>query len=173
MSADFPTIGPSPHEEGQPGLHMQLEGFEISDEVEAVARKLIDRHGRLYFLDQFRIGYLLHHTDPPKSKDRHKWATARLAPKWALPFMKVDGCITVNQPVWQVLSEERREALMLHELLHYGQNEDSGALETVPHDIEEFGFVVAEYGQWRNSLVYFAEQLALGLAKQGQVPSGD
>lgn len=161
--SEFPTIQPHPSEQGQPGLHLQMVGYQLSEEVEAVAGRLISEHDRLRFLEVFEVAYLLHHAEPPKRADKHEWANARKVSGWARALTKYDGALVVNAPVWQVLTEQHREALLLHELLHFGQDERTGDLVLVGHDIEEFGYVVATYGQWRPSLTHFAEQLGLGL----------
>lgn len=161
--SDLPSLPRHEAEQGQPGLHVVLQGFEMSGEVEAVADKLINAHHGLQFLRQFDLAYLLEHADLPSGGKYCDWAKARLVPKWARAVASADAAVTVNALVWQVLTDKHREALVLHELLHLGQNEKSGALEIVPHDVEEFSFVVRQYGQWRPSLVDFAEQLALGL----------
>lgn len=163
--SEFPTIAPQPSEQGQPGLHIQKVGFERSDELEHVAQTLIDRHDRLRPLEDFRIGYLLHHTDPPKRADKHEWAHARKVSGWATALCPFDGALVVNAPVWQVLNERHREALVLHELLHFDRDEQSGDLVLVGHDIEEFAFVAATYGAWRPSIRDFAEQLSLALPR--------
>lgn len=165
--SEFPSVAPQPSEQGQPGLHIQLVGYQLSDEVERVATELIARHDRFRWLGQFELAYLLHHTEPPKRADKHEWAQARKVSGWQRAITSYDGALIVNAPVWQVLPDQRREALVLHELLHFGQDEQSGDLVLVGHDIEEFGFVVATYGQWRPSLEAFAEQLALGLGHGG------
>ena len=159
--SDMPTIAPQPSEEGQPGLHVELTGWQHSEELEAVGQRLLDRHPRLRWLEDYPLAWLLHHADPPEKP--HDIGSARKVSGWARALTQVDGAVIVNAPVWRQLSEQQREALVLHQLLHFGQHEKTGALLTVPHDVEEFGFVVATYGQWRPSLRDFAEQLGLGL----------
>lgn len=160
---DLPVIRPMPSEEGQPGLRAHLEGFEISDEVEDVMQRLVATHQRLSFLEDWSVGCLLHHTDPPEERTPHELGRARLVPKHFLPYCKVDATVTVNAPIWQVLTERQREALILHELLHFGTHEKTGALLIVPHDVEEFGFVAATYGAWEPGLREFGQQLQMGL----------
>lgn len=167
--SDLPTIPRRPSEEGQPGLMTYASGYEVSDEVAAVATKLIGEHPRLRFLDDFGVAYLLHHTDPPAEGSPHVWGKARLVPKWARALTSAyDAAVTINEPIWRALQQEQhREALVLHELLHFGTHEKTGELVTVPHDVEEFGFVAAQYGAWRPDLRAFGEQLALGLGRGG------
>lgn len=164
---DLPAIRPQPSEDGQPGLRTHLDGFEISSEVADVARRLIAQHTRLGFIDDFEIGYLLHHTDPPAERTPHQLGKARLVPKHFLPYSSVAATITCNAPIWQVLPERQREALVLHELLHLGTHEKTGDLVIVPHDVEEFGFVAATYGAWEPGLRDFAYQLQMGLGAGG------
>jgi hypothetical protein len=160
---DLPAIPERDNEQAQPGLYVKLEGFELSAEVQAVAERLIASHSRLRPLSEWTLAYLLHHADPPKRGNAHTWASAKLVPKWMRPLTDHDAAVIVNAKVWAVLPERQREALTLHELLHLEENEQ-GRLEVVPHDVEEFGLVVATYGQWRPSLEAFAEQLSMGLS---------
>ena len=161
--SDLPEIPRRPAEDGQPGLTQYAVGYEISAEVEAVANRLIGQHRRLSYRDDWELGYLLHHTDPPTEGGVHKLGAARLTPKHARPFSTVDATVSVNEPIWRALSERQREALVLHELLHLGTHEKTGELLIVPHDVLEFGFVAATYGRWNPALRDFSDQLALGL----------
>lgn len=160
--SDYPSIRPAPSEEGEPGLFTKLEGFAHSEELEAVAVRLIGRHQRLRYLEDYPIAYLLHHTEPPEKP--HDVGSARKISGWQRALTTVDGVVILNAPVWQAVSEQQREALMLHQLLHFGLHEKTGALLIVGHDVEEFGLVAATYGAWRPSLRDFAEQLSMGLA---------
>jgi hypothetical protein len=167
MSGDLPTIAPQPSEEGQPGLHVKMFGWQRSDELEAVALRLIRKHARLVWLYEsgYSIAYLLDHADPPEKA--HDVVKVGLVSGWQRALTDEDAALIVNAPVWQNLPEQQREALVLHGLLHFGANEKTGKLLTVPHDVEEFTFVVAEYGAWRPSLRAMGEQLALGLRDGG------
>lgn len=164
-SDDTPMIRAQAGE--QRGMSVNLEGFEVSTELEAMARRLVHAHDRLRDLDQFEIAYLWDHGDPPRNGKACAWGKARLMPRWVQPLAPYDACITIMSKVWNFLRDRQREALLLHELMHLGQNPDSGMLEVVPHDIEEFGYVAAQYGAWRSSLEAFHEQLQLGLDPAG------
>jgi hypothetical protein len=158
---DTPMLRPQASE--QRGMSVSLEGFEVSSELEAMARRLISEHGRLSHLEDFAVAYLWDHGDPPRNGKPCAWGKARLVPRWVQPLAPSDACITILSKVWMVLADRQREALLLHELLHLGLNPDSGMLEVVPHDVEEFGYVAAQYGAWRSSLEAFGQQLQLGL----------
>jgi hypothetical protein len=162
---DLPSIGPHPHEEGEPGLHAYLEGYQRSSEVERVANDLIREQVGLAWLGQYGLAYLLHHTDPPEEGAKPcTWARARLVPKWAQAL--TDGsvaAIVVNAPVWRQIPDEARQPLLLHALLHLGANEKTGALVLQDHDVAEFGQVARAYGAWLPSLRAFGEQLTLGM----------
>lgn len=164
---DLPAIRPHPSEDGQPGLHVALEGYQVSDEVAGVSRRLIDRHQRLAFLEDWDVGYLLHHADPPDERSPHQLGRARLVPKHFLPYSSVAATISVNAAIWQVLTEPQREALVLHHLLHLGTHPKTGELVILPHDVEEFGFVAATYGAWEPGLREFGRQLVLALGEAG------
>lgn len=162
---DFPKIMARPQDHG--GVRITESGYSLSDEVEAVARRLIAKHPRFRPLQDFTIAYLLKHGDLPRSKDRHLWAKARGITDLYQALCPYQGAVYVMKVVWEQLPEQAREALLAHELCHFEVNEEKGTLGTMGHDIEEFGFVVGEYGQWRPDLTWFAEQMQLGLAKVG------
>lgn len=165
--SDLPELQPGrpDHVEGKPGLVVKTSGFAISSEVADVARQLIDRHDFLAFVDGYDVVYLMDHSELPLGGKYCDMAKARLVPPWVRALFEADAAISVNVHAWQILNPTRREALVLHELLHLGQN-DKGALVIVPHDVEEFGRVAALYGPWRNALDVFGQQLQLGLERR-------
>lgn len=158
---DTPMLRPQAGE--QRGMSTHLEGYELSTELEHRARRMISEHDVLRHLEGFEVAYLWDHGDPPRNGKPCAWGKARLVPRWVQPMVLADGCITIMSKVWLVLSDRQRDALLMHELLHLGQNEDSGLLEVVPHDVEEFGYVASTYGAWRSSLEAFGQQLQLRL----------
>ena len=72
-----------------------------------------------------------------------------------------DFVIIIDKQFWEI-HEDMREPLLMHEMLHCGQNEDESAT-TIPHDLEEFGAVVRRYGLWRTDVKHFSNQLQLGI----------
>lgn len=164
MTDDFPSIRPSgPDDEDEPGFRMDPRGYAHSEELEAVAERLIASHTRLNFLEEHHLAYLLDWEGPPATLATDTVGKARRVTGWQQALTPHRGALVVDARTWQVLGERQREALVLHHLLHFSENPKSGALELVGHDVEEFGLVAATYGQWQPSLRNFAEQLAMGL----------
>lgn len=66
--------------------------------------------------------------------------------------------IEIAADVWDVLSPDRRMALLDHELSHcFVEIADAGEikLRLAPHDIEEFRGVVARHGDWLEDIEEF------------------
>jgi predicted metallopeptidase len=153
---------PTPPTFGQPAAAAEQPTFVVSDEVRAVARRVIADHpGRLGDLEQFRIAFLLNHGTPPGDETGvHAIAKAIRAPDLWATLAEKDAAVWVLADVWPSLSERQRQAVIYHELLHFIVT-DKGALRLVKHDVEEFIAVVSEYGAWHGALDALAQQLTL------------
>ncbi len=66
--------------------------------------------------------------------------------------------IEIAADAWKDLSEHQRQALVYHELLHCGMDDDGDPL-IMPHDVEEFRRVGEVFGLWKADLERFAESL--------------
>lgn len=163
-----------PPEFGAPEEAREEEGYQLSDEVGDVARQLIDSHPRFGHIDADRIvmGYALQTGKKPEGKGGlHLLAKAVKAPTlWRDLGQGFEVVVWANALAWGRLTEHAREALIAHELSHVGGRSEQGKVQMLEHDIEEFGWVVKQYGQWHSGLEYFAEQLGLGL---GSKPTGE
>lgn len=147
-----------------------------SPEVGVIAERLLDTHLTLARLrtSDLNIAYCLQAgADPQKVKGRERTMDSigraiKAPPLWR-DLAGVDGVIWVNEVAWNGLSERLREAVVLHELLHFDvEVSDDGdeKLVVLKHDIEEFGLVVSTYGPWHGGLERFAEQIKMGLDRQ-------
>lgn len=135
--------------------------WRVSDDVRAVARRLIGRYPTQFgFIDNhsFRIAYLARTDGPP---DEVKIDTVGKCVKAAGPvgfLADIDFVIWVNDWYWANFPQHH-EAIVLHELLHVGVT-DKGRPALYKHDVEEFIGVVAQYGAWEGNRKRFAEALA-------------
>lgn len=80
----------------------------------------------------------------------------------ALPGEADFFLITIAEDIWENLSDERRCALVDHELSHcYLDVDDEGnvKLRTRGHDLEEFCRIVERHGFWREDVGRFADQV--------------
>lgn len=83
----------------------------------------------------------------------------------------LDAVVEITDWRWEDQdTAQRQEALVAHVLSH-GLMTEKGALQIQPHDLEEFRWVVAQYGAWQPEIVAFGEQLAL-FADRGPVGNG-
>lgn len=164
--------------------------FKPAPEVERIARELIrDHHPHLL---KRRVEFVFTEK-APKSGTKEIWGTARivngLAAFLANSYTEVaDGIeelnedffvICISEPVWGMLSDRCRKALLDHELCHcWVEEKDDGdtTLKLVHHDLEEFGSVVQRWGVWRDDLDRFLTKADEG-REQGslfdQEDSGD
>jgi hypothetical protein len=127
-------------------------------EIQPVADKLIGAVDSIRRLRNFEIKYLFA-KDELTSKGKRVLGKAckfgekdRLLHRW-------NFLIIIDENFWKTYPD-KREPLVLHELLHCGQN-DEGNPTMLPHDLEEFGEVVRRYGGWATDVVMFDRQLEL------------
>lgn len=66
--------------------------------------------------------------------------------------------IEIAADEWKHLDECQRKALVFHELLHCGEDDDCKPM-IVPHDVEEFSAVAEHFGLWKSDLEQFAQSL--------------
>jgi len=74
--------------------------------------------------------------------------------------------IEIDKTYWPSLSENEREALVDHELTHCIVDEDEGTLKILPHDLEEFYFIVKRHGLWSEEYKLWQQPLiVIGLTQ--------
>lgn len=103
------------------------------------------------------IGYLFR--EKMKTRSKAIWGKAAKAGSKVEFFAEHDFLIEFNWQEWRHLSPMQRIALVDHELMHCGREENDKGERSwvmVPHDIEEFGAIVQRWGLWRRDLTVFA-----------------
>jgi hypothetical protein len=104
------------------------------------------------------IGYLFR--EKLSDRDRTRLAQAsRVSGKLAF-YSDLDLMIEVNWEAWRFLSDERRIALIDHELCHFAEHiDDEGecSYKLVSHDVEEFSSIVRRWGLWKLDLERFGK----------------
>lgn len=63
--------------------------------------------------------------------------------------------IEYDELIWQDLTEEKRVALVDHELAHCGNDADGVYMKA--HGLEEFGDIVLRHGLWKSDVKQFAD----------------
>lgn len=142
--------------------------YEESDAIAEVASRLI----RLFvtkfgWTTSFKVGYVMVKGSKPKS-DRRFDAMAKFkkVPPLYHGLAGFDAVVEVQEWAWDSLDPTQQEALVAHELCH-GSMSEKGVLRVERHDLEEFRFVVRNYGAWAQDIAAFDEQLALFDEKGG------
>jgi len=144
--------------------------FSSAPEVKEIAEELIQKHHPSLRDFQPRIEYVFIDKTPKKG-GKEVWGTMRKVTNLAAflaqnEFAQEQGIndpffvMTITKPVWDILSHEKKVALVDHELCHAAVEEkDNGEtkLVIVPHDLEEFTCIVKRHGLWREDVKEFAD----------------
>lgn len=135
--------------------------YQESAEVRSVAERLV----RLYpvqfgWTASFRIGYVLVSGLKLNLDKREPWGKFKKVPPLYRGLTGLDVVVELVEDRWCRLAAEQQEALVAHELCH-GSMSERGALRVEKHDLEEFRFVVAQWGAWDEDVRRFGEQLDL------------
>lgn len=169
--------------------------FDPAPEVEAIAKELIPLHHQhiVDFSVNIRYAFV---NKTPKTKGKEVWGSchkitgrnAYLARENAdqEPFFM----ITISRDVWDVLPQEKRVALVDHELCHawaeVKQAKDEAAadvdeeieqdnpvrLSVKPHDLEEFSCIVRRHGLWREDVEDFVNEALKAKDREGYYEAG-
>jgi hypothetical protein len=134
-----------------------------SDEIQDVAEKLISMHHE--HLKGAAIAYLMHKVDKDKSDQlsipvkraghAHKIASARIVPENYHALCGFDFLLTVDERFWILFDEDKRIALIDHELSHMRKDEDG--FYCASHDLEEFSDIIVRHGYWKADVRRFME----------------
>lgn len=144
--------------------------YKHAQEVEDIALDLIPKyHGHLQDFN-VHIEYVFV-SKAPKRNGKEIWGTCRRVSGFNAYMSHSQGdepffVIVISEPVWDVLPQDKREALVDHELCHAwseaDQSEDDDEADPVklslrPHDLEEFSAIVRRHGLWREDIEDFVE----------------
>ncbi len=136
--------------------------YEESPVVATVAHRLIRFFPTKFgWTSNFTLGYVMV-TGSKRRDDRRFDAMAkfRKTPPLYHGLSGFDAVVEVRDWAWAGLTAEQQEALVAHELCH-GSMSEKGGLRVERHDLEEFFFVVREYGAWQADIAELDRQLRL------------
>jgi predicted metallopeptidase len=147
-------------------------------EVQKIADKLIPQYHQHIIDFSVKIRYVFV-DKTPNSKGKEVWGTCRKVSglNAYLEGESPDGdaffVITISKDIWDILPEDKRIALVDHELCHAvaeakQQKNDSDSdddmetdnpikLSVKPHDLEEFSCIVRRHGLWREDIQEFVD----------------
>lgn len=125
-------------------------------------REIVRDYPEVSQLGGKRIKFLLAVT-PMKTKGRQILGKCRLFTEKDRHYHDWDAEIVLDKQYWEE-NPDRRKALLFHELCHLEVDDETGALRSVHHDLEEFYAVWRHFGDWKGELaIANAEQLSLNL----------
>ena len=131
---------------------MAAEFYEASEELETIARKLIQEHHS--HLVEARIKYLFR-TGNWEVKKRETWGQAKKVGKEVNYLTGYDFIVTIHRDVWEQLDDKEKRALLDHELQHCSAGTDDAGNKVwyiQGHDVEDFYAIIKRHGLWSKSL---------------------
>ena len=160
MTAAAPLLRPVP----EFVQHHDEPAFVPAPDVRDVADRLIDRFPSFAHLRQWRVDYWFE-TKIPKS---HGGCTtigrASVDSELVSARTGYDALVVVNAPWWGHADDNRRQALVYHELSHFDtklSDDGDATLRTVKHDLEMFIGEASHFGAWRHGIREVADQLQI------------
>jgi len=123
---------------------------EASSEVIAIANELIEQYHP--WLKEARVGFVFR-DEPQKSGNKLVIGKVSKVCEQFKPHMDLDFLIWIAESFYVNMDDDRRKALIDHELCHCGFID--GTARMCSHDIEEFTVVVQRWGLWRPDLITF------------------
>lgn len=123
---------------------LSIRDAEPSRQLKKLADAVINKFDELHFISEYgiKIGYVLSQEKPPGTKVKYAdCEKVKLKYQAWLPF---DFIITFYEPNTELLNENQKKILMLHELKHIGIGERGLKLEE--HDVEDFAKILEDYG---------------------------
>lgn len=123
-----------------------MEKRKLNKEFYHLAQEVLDETRELEYIknSNIKIAYL---ESDKKKKSRGSLVFGECEKvtdknKWAIPY---DFTITIFRPNVSHFNKDQMKILLCHELLHIGIS-DKGKLSIVPHDLEDFKFIIDNYG---------------------------
>ena len=118
----------------------------LNEEYSQIAQELIETEAVLLDIRRNDVTIIYLSSDKEKkSKGKFVCGECEKVPdkyKWAVP---ADFTITIYDPNCEGMTADQMRILILHELMHIGITEQ-GKFFVVPHDIEDFEYIIKEYG---------------------------
>jgi hypothetical protein len=123
---------------------LSIRDAEPNRELKRLADKIIEKFDELHFINEYgiKIGYVLSQEKPAGTKIKYA-DCEKLKTKYQA-WLPYDFMITFYEPNTELLNENQKKILMLHELKHIGIGERGLKLEE--HDIEDFAKILQSYG---------------------------
>lgn len=123
---------------------LSIRDAEPNKEMRKLADQIINKFPELQIIPEYdiKIGYVLSQEKPSGTKV--KYADCEKVKVKHQAWLPYDFIITFYEPNTELLSENQKKILMLHELKHVGIGEKGLKLEE--HDREDFADILKRYG---------------------------
>ncbi len=117
---------------------------EKNNDLRLLANKIMRKYPEFDFIKDWniKIGYVV--SQEKKSGEKVTYADCRKVPEVYRAYLPYDFVITFYERNTELLNENQKKILMLHELRHIGIG--PRGIRVAPHDIEDFSSILERYG---------------------------
>jgi hypothetical protein len=148
--------------------------YRNAKEVKRIASDLMDEFPHMLgHLRGMRVEYLWRDKAQKKNQKTILGTASLVSGRHALLALKsglndhdwADGkthaffVIEIAEDEWKHLSEHQRRALVAHEMMHCGKDDDDEPM-LIDHDLSEFKWIAQEFGLWKQDLIEFVNACA-------------
>ena len=140
-----------------PTKDLEINGYEIAVEVDPYVNSTIKKYPKFKELKNCKF-VTLFRNNPIKKGEKLVFGSAQAMSKKMKAIAPADFIIEIWYEAWGELDEEKREALIFHELSHckYEEKEKDGEIKyyykSSPHDFEGFNDELELFGNWTGNL---------------------
>lgn len=118
----------------------------VTKEVLALVREIVEEHEPQ--LSELSLAVLFWKESPQKGSKLVLGQAKKVTKEYQALGFDHDFIIFISMPQFYNMNEQQQRALIHHELLHCGYDDEDEKAYIVPHDFEEFDKILKLYGFW-------------------------
>ena len=118
----------------------------VTEEVLEMVREIVEEHEPQ--LAELSLAVLFWKNSPQKGSKLVLGQTKKVTKEYQALGFDHDFIIFLSMPQFYAMNEQQQRALIHHELLHCGYDDEDEKAYIVPHDFEEFDKIIKLYGFW-------------------------
>lgn len=118
----------------------------VTKEVLDLVREIVEEHEP--HLSELSLAVLFWKESPQKGSKLVLGQAKKVTKEYQALGFDHDFIIFISMPQFYNMNEQQQRALIHHELLHCGYDDEDEKAYIVPHDFEEFDKILKLYGFW-------------------------
>ena len=118
----------------------------VTEEVLEMVREIVEEHEPQ--LAELSLAVLFWKNSPQKGSKLVLGQAKKVTKEYQALGFDHDFIIFISMPQFYNMNEQQQRALIHHELLHCGYDDEDEKAYIVPHDFEEFDKILKLYGFW-------------------------